>query len=157
MACKIKLKGQNQNMVSYIDFFDKESSDHDKDKGEQVIENVEDNPTLHKEYGEQEHTNEDIYIKRNKCQKSPINVIDDLQDGWAASARNTIQNGRIDPISNDADIEELAEELAVLFDKEITKINGIESKQKFVAVSCRESYGQRKGIVYKFSDMIVEK
>ena len=122
-----------------------------------MIENVEDNPTLHKEYGEQEHTNEDTYIKRNKCQKRPINVIDDLQDGWAASARNTIQNGRIDPISNDADIEELAEELAVLFDKEITKINGIESKQKFVAVSCRESYGQRKGIVYKFSDMIVEK
>ena len=144
MACK--LKGQNQHK----DLFDEESSDHDKDKGEEMIENVEDNQTSHKEYGEQEHTKEDTYIKRNKCQKSPINVIDDLQDGWAASARNTIENGRIDPNSNDANIEELAEELAVLFDKEITTINGIESKQKFVAVSCRESYGQKKGMIYKF-------
>ena len=51
-------------MVSYLDFFDKESSDHDQGKGEQVIENVEDNPTLNKEYGEQEHTNEQTSAKK---------------------------------------------------------------------------------------------
>ena len=115
----------------------------------------EDNQTLLKEYGEQGHIEEDTYIKRKESQKLPQNAINNLlylikQDEWAASARNTIQKRRINPDSNDADLEELAEELAVLFDKEITKKNGLESKQRFVAVSCREGYGRKKGMIDKF-------
>ena len=70
MACKIKIKDQNQKDGSHIELFDKESSDHDLDKGEEVIEKVEDKERPHKESEEAEHTKE---------------------YGWAQSARNTIK------------------------------------------------------------------
>ena len=147
MACKIRLKGQNPKEGSHIELFEKESSDHGIDKGEEVIEKVEEKQTPQKECEEEEHT-KDRHTKKDKFQ-SDKNVIENLEYGWAESARNTIKKGRNDHNSNDADIEELAEELAVLLDQEITRKNGIESKRQFVAVSCRETDGRKKGRIYK--------